>query len=141
MGLETLIEAFGEEVVGTLSGLPPGTVTAAKAAGVLASTASSTSSTGNQASNTVKKNSSQLSRDQEKVVNIAVARLAEQIGRDHRRIRPKTAVRTAMNILIFNRLLYKPSFARRNFKIALFGSSGELRSMMGRTLRDARRHL
>ncbi|WP_152420185.1 hypothetical protein [Halorubrum distributum] len=79
MGLETLIETFGEEVMGTLSGLPPGTVTAAKAAGVLASTASSTSSTDNKASNTVKKNSSQLSRKQEKIVNIAVTRLAKQI--------------------------------------------------------------
>jgi len=141
MGLDTLLETLGEEVMGNLCGLPPGTLTAAKAAGVLASTSSSTSSTDNQASSTVEKNSSGLSQEEKKLVKIAVARLTRQIGRDHRGIPPKVAVRSAMNILVLNKRLYKPPVARRNFKTALEGSRRQRRAMMKRTLHDARQYL
>ncbi|WP_372478922.1 hypothetical protein ACAH01_08745 [Halomicrobium sp. HM KBTZ05] len=140
MGFDAILETIGEEVIGNLCGLPPGTLTAAKAAGLLAAS-SSTSSTNNTTSKTVKNNSRGLSQKEKKVAKIAVARLTQQIERDHRGIPRKVAVRSAMNVLVANERLYKSSVAKRNFLVALKGGRRERRAMMMKTLKDARRYL
>lgn len=74
-----LLDAIVEEVGGTLCGLPPGTVTAAKAAGGLLA-ASSTSTSETQA---VEHNTTGMSEEEKRVVATAVHNLAVTAKRDN----------------------------------------------------------
>lgn len=143
MSFDALLEGLGEEVLGSLCGLPPGTMAVAKAAGVLAAgaTGESEPSSSQKASATVDRHSEGLDEDEKRVTAIAVGNLAVQIKRDHFRLSKRTCVQKAMSILVLNNRLYRPPMAARHFKIALEGGPTLRREMMRKVLRDGRRYL
>lgn len=92
------LSMLGEEAMGTLCGLPPGTVTAAKAMGV-GLAASSTS-------DTVEQRTSGLSSEEKKVVATAVNNVAVTAQRDNPDWSRRKAERFAMGMLVAARKLY-----------------------------------
>lgn len=91
-----------EEVGGTLCGLPPGTITAAKGMGLMM-TAASTSST---ESSTVEQNSSGLTDEEKQIVEAAVHNVAVTAKRDNPRWSDERAARFAMGVVLAANKLY-----------------------------------
>ena len=101
------LSILGEEAAGTLCGLPPGTVTAAKARGV-GLAASSTSGA-------VEQKTSGLSREEKRVVTTAVHNLAVTARRDNPDWSRRKAEKFGTVVLVAARELY----TGRDFKQAL----------------------
>lgn len=96
--ISDIVSMLGEEAMGTLCGLPPGTVTAAKAmGGGLA--ASSTSSA-------VEEQTSGLSPEEKRVVATAVNNVAVTAARDNPDWSRQKCERFAMGMLVAARTLY-----------------------------------
>lgn len=97
-----LLDAIVEEVGGTLCGLPPGTVTAAKAAGgLLAATGTSASE-----SQAVERNTSGMNDEEKRVVATAVHNLAVTVKRDNPRWSDRRCAEFGMKLLIAASRLY-----------------------------------
>lgn len=91
-----LLDAIVEEVGGTLCGLPPGTVTAAKAAGgLLAATGTSASET-----QAVEHNTNGMTEEERRVVATAVHNLAVTAKRDNPRWSDRRCAEFGMKLLI-----------------------------------------
>lgn len=93
--LDTILEGVSEEVLGTISGLPPGTVTFAST--LLAKTADDSSSA---AQKPVKRNTSGVTEMEEKVLKKATANLAMTCQRDHPRASSRRCTKFAMKTLL-----------------------------------------
>lgn len=100
-----------EEVGGTLCGLPPGTITAAKGMGLMMTAASSTSTE----SSTVQQNSSGLTAEEKRIVETAVHNVAVTAKRDNPRWSDRRAARFAMGVVLAANKLYSGD----NFRAAL----------------------
>lgn len=140
MSLDAVIETLGEEVLGNLCGLPPGTVTLASSL-IAGTSGTDDTSPQQQASSAVRQNSSGLTKKEKKIASIAINRLAVQLKRDHPRASKRKCVQTALNILHLNNKLYSESIASRNFEIALKGGPKQRRSIMIKILRDGRHYI
>jgi hypothetical protein len=129
--LDTLLEGVSEEVLGTISGLPPGTVTLAST--LLASTSDDSSSTPEKP---VKQNTSGISRKEEKILKTATAKLAATCQRDHPRASRQRCTQFAMKTLLAANKLYSPRGMQNVLQDALSSRHGDRRRVMKTVTRD-----
>jgi hypothetical protein len=127
-----LLDAIVEEVGGTLCGLPPGTVTAAKAAGgLLAATGASASET-----QAVEHNTSGMSEEEKRVVTTAVHNLAVTAKRDNPRWSDRRCAEFGVKLLIAADQLYDG----QAFREAMTDAVSANRARHHRLIRNVLRH-
>ena len=97
-----VFDAILDEALGSLCGLPPGTVTAAST--VMGAVSSSNSS--NTKRSVEKKNTSGLSKDEKEIIHVATLNLADTAKRDHPRKSDKACVQYAMKIILLASRMY-----------------------------------
>jgi len=97
-----MFDAILDEALGSLCGLPPGTVTAAST--VMGAVSSSNSS--NTKRSVEKKNTSGLSKDEKEIIHVATLNLADTAKRDHPRKSDKACVQYAMKIILLASRMY-----------------------------------
>jgi hypothetical protein len=129
-----IFDTIMEEAAGTLCGIPPGTITAAKAAG-LAIGAASTSS---KAQSTAKRNTSGMNEKERRAVAAAVGNLATTAKHDNPHWGDDKCLAFGMKLLALARKIYDDEIFKRAFLDALSRDPGRHRRLIkniGRRLR------
>lgn len=129
--IDTILEAASEEALGAVCGLPPGTVTAAKAIGV-AATASSSSTSKPQIEN----NTSGMGKKEKEIFTIAAVNLAKTAKRDHPRASDKRCLEFAVKTLVIANELYSPNGMKNVILDSLKTSHASHRKVMKTVKRD-----
>jgi hypothetical protein len=129
-----VFDAILDEALGTLCGLPPGTVTAATA--VMGKVASSGES---QTKDTVEKKTQGLSKKGKKVLTVATLNLADTAKRDHPRKSKRACDQYAMNIILIANRLYPPKGFKDLLVDAVQPSHKKCRKVMMTVERDFKR--
>ncbi|WP_135826459.1 hypothetical protein [Halorussus ruber] len=129
--LDTVLEGVSEEVLGTITGLPPGTVTLAST--LLAKTADDSSSA---ARKPVKRNTSGVSGMEEKILKQATANLAVTCQRDHPRASRRRCTKFAIKTLLAANKMYSSRSMKKVFRDALSRRHGDRRHVMKTVVRD-----
>ncbi|WP_430504542.1 hypothetical protein [Haloparvum sp. PAK95] len=131
---ESAIEGVSEEVLGTITGLPPGTVTAATTfLGKL------TDSPSESEKSAVESKSSGLSKKEKKVLDYSVMHLADTHYYDHPRASKRYSVRYAVDTIRAALKMYSPSHLRLVFKNALSRQRRDHRAVMKSVKNDIRK--
>lgn len=126
-----LLDAIVEEVGGTLCGLPPGTVTAAKAAGGLIA------ATGSSETEVVDQKTSGMTEEEKRVVATAVHNLAVTAARDNPRWSDRRCAEFGVKLLIAADELYDGAA----FREAMADAVSADRRRHHRLIRSVLRHV
>lgn len=129
-----VFEELADEVIGSLCGLPPGTITAASA--VMGAISSDNSKAAKQ---TVENNTDGLTEEEKRIVRFATINLAHTAKRDHPRASTKRCIVFAMNTLILADKMYSPSGMRRVLQDAVQPQHSKCRKVMITVQKDYRR--
>lgn len=130
--LDTVLEGVSEEVLGTISGLPPGTVTLAST--ILASTSNSSSSEPEE--KVVERNISGLSSTEKATIKRATANLAVTCQRDHPRASRRRCVKFAIKTLLVANKMYSRQRMEYVFRDALSSRHRDRRRLMKTVKKD-----
>lgn len=126
-----MFDAILDEALGSLCGLPPGTVTAAST--VMGAVSSSNSSNTKSA---VEKNTSGLSKDEKEIIHVATLNLADTAKRDHPRKSDKACVQYAMKIILLASKMYSPDGFKQMIVDAVQPRHSKCRKVMMTVERD-----
>lgn len=129
-----VFDAILDETLGTLCGLPPGTVTAATA--VMGAVGSSSDT---QTRKTVEKKTEGLSKKEREILNVATLNLADTAKKDHPRKSKKACVQYAMKIILIANKLYSPKGFKDLLVDAVQPSHSKCRKVMMTVERDFKR--
>lgn len=128
---DNFLEGATEEVLGTISGLPPGTLT-------LASTlvGSVSGETSGSESSAVEKHTEETTDEEELVLKVATAKLASTCHRDHPRATKRQCAKYAIDTLRAANRMYSTEGMNRLFRDALSRSHRRRRRVMMEVSRD-----
>lgn len=129
--LDTILEGVSEEVLGTISGLPPGTVTFAST--LLAKTADDSSSATQKS---VERNTAGVSAMEEEILKKATANLAVTCQRDHPRASRRRCTKFAVKTLLAANKMYSSRSMTKVFRDALSPRHADRRRVMKTVLGD-----
>lgn len=130
-----VFDAILDETLGTLCGLPPGTVTAATA--VMGAVSKDESST---AKSTVKNHTSGLSEKEKRVLQVATLNLADTAKRDHSRKSDEECVRFAMKTLLVANEIYTPDHMKKVLLTSVKPSHSSCRKVMISVINDYKKY-
>lgn len=131
---DPILEGVAEEAFGVISGLPPGTVTAASA--LLGKISTSSSST---EAKQVEKNTSGVSDMEKAILKAATANLAVTYYQDHPRASKRKSTKYAISTLRAACALYSSSDLQHVFRDALSSSHSRRRKVMITVRKDVKR--
>lgn len=131
--IDTLLEAVAEETMGAVCGLPPGTITAAKALGVAATASTSEPE--------IEKNTSGMSSKEKEIFTVAALNLAKTAKRDHPRVSDKRCLQFAVQTLVAADKLYSSEGMKRVIIDSLRHSHRSHRKVMKTVQRDVVREM
>jgi len=130
--IDTLLETAADEAMGAVCGLPPGTVTAAKALGVTAVASGSSSKSKPE----VEKKTSGMNPKEKEIFTVAALNLAKTAKRDHPRVSDKRCLKFAVETLVVANEVYSPESMKGVILDSLRDSHRSHRKVMKTVKRD-----